>query len=152
MRVSASPNYLHDTNIILHQVRDNALAQWIEVTYVLPGVSPPPYISIVSVGELLSLASQFNWGTSRRQRLADILRGLRVLNLDEPGLVDAYAEIDVYSISVGKRMGQNDIWIAATAKATGTRLLTTDRDFDHLDGVHIERDWIDPASRLPATP
>lgn len=43
-------------------------------------------------------------------------------------------------------MGQNDMWIAATAKATGATLLTTDRDFDHLQGEHIRRVWLDPDS------
>jgi predicted nucleic acid-binding protein len=36
------------------------------------------------------------------------------------------------------------LWIAATAHATGARLLTTDHDFDHLDPTFLARDWIDP--------
>ncbi len=41
-------------------------------------------------------------------------------------------------------MGKNDLWIAATANATGALLLTTDKDFDHLDGAFLNRVWIDP--------
>lgn len=41
-------------------------------------------------------------------------------------------------------MGDNDLWIAATAKVTGALLLTTDKDFDHLYPVHLQRDWINP--------
>jgi len=37
-----------------------------------------------------------------------------------------------------------DLWIAATAHATGARLLTTDKDFDHLHPAFVQRDWIDP--------
>ena len=42
-------------------------------------------------------------------------------------------------------VGDNDLWIAATAQITGTTLLTTDKDYDHLSPFYIQRDWIDPA-------
>ncbi len=45
-------------------------------------------------------------------------------------------------------LGKNDLWIAATAQVTGAAILTTDRDFDPLHGLFLQRDWIDPASRL----
>jgi tRNA(fMet)-specific endonuclease VapC len=51
------------------------------------------------------------------------------------------------SRQLGRPMGENDVWIAAAARATNTRLLTTDRDFDHLHPTMLQRDWIDPASR-----
>jgi len=51
-----------------------------------------------------------------------------------------------------RTIGQNDLWIAAAAKATGATLLTTDRDFDHLDPTQLQRIHIDPASRLPSAP
>lgn len=35
-------------------------------------------------------------------------------------------------------MGKNDLWIAATASVLKTKLLTTDMDFDHLDGVFLD--------------
>lgn len=34
-------------------------------------------------------------------------------------------------------MGKNDLWIAATASVLGTKLLTTDEDYTHLDGVFL---------------
>jgi len=40
-------------------------------------------------------------------------------------------------------MGDNDIWIAATASVLKATLLTTDRDFDHLDGVFLRVFYID---------
>lgn len=39
-------------------------------------------------------------------------------------------------------MGKNDIWIAATASVFNLRLITTDKDFDHLDGVYIDLEYI----------
>jgi len=40
-------------------------------------------------------------------------------------------------------MGQNDIWIAATAATLGAWLMTTDEDFEHLHPKYIQRISID---------
>jgi tRNA(fMet)-specific endonuclease VapC len=36
-----------------------------------------------------------------------------------------------------KNVGKNDLWIAATAHVTKSKLVTTDDDFDHSNGVFI---------------
>lgn len=59
-------------------------------------------------------------------------------------IYQAYEAIDTYSLANGRRMGKNDIWIAATAKAAGIVLLTTDKDFDHLHPSIIKRNYLDP--------
>jgi predicted nucleic acid-binding protein len=46
-----------------------------------------------------------------------------------------------------RNMGKNDIWIAATASVLNATLVTTDADFDHLNGVFLTVAYIDP--RLP---
>jgi tRNA(fMet)-specific endonuclease VapC len=43
-------------------------------------------------------------------------------------------------------MGKNDLWIAACAKASGASLLTTDKDFDHLNGALLTVEYISPTS------
>jgi tRNA(fMet)-specific endonuclease VapC len=35
-------------------------------------------------------------------------------------------------------MGNNDLWIAATASLLGASLMTTDADFDHLNDVFLK--------------
>jgi tRNA(fMet)-specific endonuclease VapC len=55
-----------------------------------------------------------------------------------------YAAIDSHSESIDKPMGKNDVWIAASAHALRVCLLTTDKDFDHLQTLFITREWIDP--------
>ena len=40
-------------------------------------------------------------------------------------------------------MGKNDLWIAATAHASGAVLVTTDKDFDHLHGIWLNREFVD---------
>ena len=47
---------------------------------------------------------------------------------------------------MGRRMRKNDLWMAVTAYGLSAHLLTTDHDFDHLHGVFLQRDWIDPAA------
>ncbi|MGB1243372.1 MAG: PIN domain-containing protein [Chitinophagales bacterium] len=59
-----------------------------------------------------------------------------------------YGEIDVYSQGKlkarrlprglsARNMGKNDLWISSTASVTGATLLTTDKDFQHLDGIYL---------------
>ncbi len=43
-----------------------------------------------------------------------------------------------YSFDTPGNMGKNDLWIAATASVLNLELLTTDSDFDHLDGEFIK--------------
>lgn len=47
-------------------------------------------------------------------------------------------------------MGKNDLWIAASAKAAGAFLLTTDNDFDHLFDDVLDGASIDPTSKPDA--
>lgn len=137
---------LPDTNIFVHYVRRSPLFLRIEAKYGLAQLNPPPLISIVTRGEALSLAAQFQWGTARREELQRLLLRCVTVNLDHPGLVEAYAEMDAYSLSIGRSIGDNDLWIAATARVTGA-LLTTDKDFDHFCPTFMQRDWIDPNTK-----
>ena len=36
-----------------------------------------------------------------------------------------------------RNMGKNDIWIAAVTTILGAKLITLDKDFDHLDGEYF---------------
>lgn len=76
-----------------------------------------------------------------------MLNNVVTIDIGQPGIVEAYVEVELASQAAkgGKRnMQDNDIWVAATAKATDSVLLTTDKDFDHLDPSVIRREWIDP--------
>ena len=139
--------YLLDTSVLLHSVRDDALSQQVRITYSLNDPLTALIINPVIEGEMRSLALQSGWGSRRVERLDQLLARARSIPLDFPGVIDAYARIDSHCRRTGRPIGENDTWIAATAYATGARLLTTDRDFDHLDGVFVTRDWIDPKIR-----
>ena len=40
-------------------------------------------------------------------------------------------------------MCDNDLWIAATTSALNATLITTDKDFDHLDGIFLKVIYVD---------
>ena len=116
--------FLLDTNILLAYTREGVLASQIEAKYSLLSASELPLISIVSEGELRSLALQFGWGTLRTQRIEALLNVLTVVPLPYQGIVEIYAEIDDNSKRRGVPMGKNDVWIAATAHVTRAALLS----------------------------
>jgi len=67
--------------------------------------------------------------------------------LDTNILIDRYVQIDTFSQNkllgqplglTPRNMGKNDLWIAATASVLGAKLLTTDGDFNHLQGVFLD--------------
>lgn len=41
------------------------------------------------------------------------------------------------------KMGKNDLWIAATAVVENAELITTDKDFIHLDGEFLTVHYVD---------
>ncbi len=136
---------LLDTGIFLAYVRGGPTGRQIETTYSLLNDPAPPLYSIVTDGEIRVLAARSGWGPSRIGQLSDLLSRFTRISLEAPGVLEAYVDIDVYSLDIGRVMGKNDLWIAATANATGAILLTTDSDFDHLDPAFLTRIRIDPA-------
>jgi tRNA(fMet)-specific endonuclease VapC len=142
--MSAGVGYLLDTNIIVALMRDNDLGRSIETTYGLRASLNRSLISVVTVGEMLSLVRQFGWGKLKITALETLLKQLVWIDINDDSMLDAYGELDHESLKAGRRMGQNDVWIAAAARVSRMTLLTTDRDFDHLHGTWIDRIWIDP--------
>lgn len=136
--------YFLDTNILVHFVREDGIAQHIHQQYSPLLADPRPLISIVTIGELRSLAIQWNWGEQKQDRMRFFLDYFWKMPIEKPEVLSAYPAIDAYSESIGRPMGKNDVWIAASAHVMNTHLLTTDTDFDHLHTVFITRIWIDP--------
>ena len=136
-----------DTNLLVRYVRADALSRQIEAEYQLTKQAKPVYISVVVEGEIRSLAERFGWGAARRDYLDQFLQKLVIVPVQGADLVRAYAEIETFSDRMGRPLGsKNDLWITATAHATGTTLLTTDRDFDHLDPLFLRHVWINPVA------
>lgn len=141
------PPYILDTNVLVHLIRGDALWERLRKTHQLLLADPRPLISVVTVGELRSLAIQFNWGTEKIDQLVYYLGYFRRVSIDDPEIIRAYAVIDAHAQGSGRRFGKNDLWIAATASVLGAKLLTTDIDFDSLDPLFLSREWIDPTTK-----
>jgi tRNA(fMet)-specific endonuclease VapC len=95
------------------------------------------------------VVSVVSWGEHRIKTLDRLNEFFIIADIYEETILQKYGEIDAYS--QGKRlsnplptglsarnMGKNDLWIAATAHVLGLTILTSDNDFDHLNGVFIE--------------
>ncbi len=144
MITPVGPLYLLDTNILVHYARRDRTQQQIEAQYRLMMVPDPPLICYVTEAEIRSLARQFGWGPNRISQMEFFLTLLRRVPIENDAIVVAYVEIDFYSLGLGRDMGKNDLWIAAVAHVTGATLLTTDRDFNHLDGIFLQRIYVGP--------
>ena len=144
-------NYIIDTNIILAYLRKVDIAKAIEVKYNLMQARNTTIISIVSVGEVKSLAIQNNWGNRKQALLDTFLNKFIIADINFTAIVDKYAEIDAFSQgklqshqlkTSARNMGKNDLWIAATASVLNATLLTMDKDFLHLDKYFINLELI----------
>jgi tRNA(fMet)-specific endonuclease VapC len=140
------PLYVLDTNVLVHLCRDDALGRHVKQAYDLQNQVYKPVICIVTHGEAQSFAELNNWGAPKRRKLAELLENLVTVDISNPEVLAAYAEIDVASqrhMEGSRNMGKNDLWIAAVTRVVNGRLLTTDKDFDHLHPQLIQREYLD---------
>ena len=145
-------DYILDTNIVLTYLRNNIQARNLEQTLNLLSGQHNLIISVVSIGELKSIAKQNNWGKRRINNLEDMLSDFLIADINTEAVIEKYATIDAFSQGklVGKKvnfsarnMGKNDLWIAATAAVLDIPLFTTDKDFAHLQGKFLQLRQID---------
>ena len=144
-------NILLDTNIVLNLSKATSvqpLTKIVEFDYKLV------FISVVSIAELKSIALQNNWGVRRWEAIDVVLDKVNVVEMNE-AMANVYAAIDAFSqrrspsfarypFSTPRNMGKNDLWIVTTAALLGLKLITSDADFDHLNGEFIDVQFIKP--------
>jgi tRNA(fMet)-specific endonuclease VapC len=138
--------YLLDTCILVHLVRGDRDGKKIQKAYNLKAFYSECLISVVTRGEMEKLGREFNWDNAKLKAMRDLLDQLITVDINDPSIIAAYAEIDHFSDERGIRMGKNDVWIAAAAKATGYQLMTMDRDFDHLASEFVSLLLVEPDS------
>jgi tRNA(fMet)-specific endonuclease VapC len=139
--------YIWDTNILLNAVRDDYFLDKLSEKYEFSNPLNQIFASIVTIGEIHAIALRNRWGEKRMANLAQKLKLVKTISIDDdPALIKMYAEIDVYSQSQhptlrlptsARKMGKNDLWIAATTAIYNATLLSTDADFTHLDGLFL---------------
>jgi tRNA(fMet)-specific endonuclease VapC len=143
-------NLLLDTNIIIQICRHSPKPAALKI------INPNDdalYISLASYAEVMSFAVKNKWGEKRLEKLNDFIANSRIVELTD-FLVNFYVEIDTFSqrsnpnftqypFSSAITMGKNDLWIAATAAFLDLTLVTTDKDFKHLDQVFMDVRYIE---------
>ncbi|MCC7435385.1 MAG: PIN domain-containing protein [Methanoregulaceae archaeon] len=121
--------YLWDTSLLVHAVRGSVTFNKIDASLGLVEAKVAPTISIVSRGEIMAFAAHKHWGAAKLKVLETLLDRCVVIPIDDDDLVEIYAELAEHSIRNGRNVGQNDLWIAATAVHFGLTVLTLDGDF-----------------------
>jgi tRNA(fMet)-specific endonuclease VapC len=140
---------LLDTNVVLHVVRGSEVATRIDAAVRLRSRAERALISVVTIGEALAFARRRGWGDSKTARLEELVRELVVVDINNATVLRRYAEMHEYLVKIGRSVGDNDIWIAACAAAASAVLITTDRDFDALNGVHVTCLYFEPNLHPP---
>ena len=86
-------------------------------------------VSIVTWGELAA-------GVNSLEELDRLLRRVRVLMVHRQVAWEA-GRIDRELAQAGGRLGENDNWIAATARTWGLRLVSRDGAFSRVPGLDV---------------
>jgi tRNA(fMet)-specific endonuclease VapC len=121
-------SFLLDTSAILHFTRSNSpVAQQIELDYGVSLSAFRPSICVITLGEIEAFAQ--SWGAKRIAAARTVLQSFATIDINHGEVIDAYGALHSENKARGSGVGQNDLWIAATAMATGLTLISADRDF-----------------------
>lgn len=146
-------SYLLDTGILVGFLRGASYAETVAAECNLWDARTVSLVSVVSDAELRSFAIRRKWGQKKLEVLNELFRRIAHVPIEQPALIEKWAEIDAFNHNKhdtlklqgsNRKMGDNDIWIAATASVLRARLLTTDHDYDHLDGLFLDVTYVDP--------
>ena len=92
------------------------------------------------------------WGNKKISQLERLVDKFMVADINVEEIIERYAEIDAFSQGklenrkskfTARNMGKNDLWIAATASYLDVEFITTDKDFEHLNGEYLIVNQID---------
>lgn len=131
--------YLLDTNVISGLMRKRP-----EIRAHLSSLGPSHGIITCPIvrGEILFGIEKLPNGR-RRQELAEratsVLAEIPCESIPEAA-GDVYGQIKAARQRQGLTLDENDLWVAATAKALDAVLVSTDRDFAQINGSTVE-DW-----------
>jgi len=131
--------YLMDTNICIYIQRQKPATVLARFEKLKPGDAA---ISVITWGELLYRAEKSQQRKRALQLLDEFKTLVPVLSLPE-NVGNAYGVIRASLESKGKPIGNNDLWIAAHAKAAALTLVTNnEREFRRVPGLKIQN-WVD---------
>jgi tRNA(fMet)-specific endonuclease VapC len=143
---------LYDTGILIYIVRDTSIEE--NVRKIVNPDCLEEFISVVNKAEALSIANKNAWGKTKISKLNKLFQDITIVDISDDSIINKYVEIDVFSQKQRgskkedspRNMGKNDLWIAATASCLDFELITTDKDYDHLQNNFLERSYFPPES------
>jgi tRNA(fMet)-specific endonuclease VapC len=97
------------------------------------------YLPLVVLGELLFGAYKSNQSAKALAQVQAFYDGCIVLLPDEK-TADLYGQIKAELSAAGRKIPENDVWIAAVARQQGYPLATRDRHFSFVPDLTI-LDW-----------
>src|SRR5215469_290467 len=126
--------FLLDTNICIYIRRRRPPAVLERFRQLTPGEA---VLSVITYGELIYGAEKSQFGEQALRHLAELAGLLPVMEV--PMLAgEFYGSIRAILAAEGSMIGNNDLWIAAHAKAAGLILVTNnEREFRRIQGLEI---------------
>ena len=132
------PKYLLDTNICIYLTKQQHPALTARFQSLAENEVA---MSVITYGEL-------QFGAQKSQKPKQVLEALERLSLAIPVLVmtqdtsQHYGEIRAHLQKQGTPIGNNDLWIAAHARAEGLILVTNNvREFERVPDLKVEN-WV----------
>ena len=92
-------------------------------------------LSFVTVGELLTWSKHRKWGP---EKIAELERRIALTGVIpyDMALCQTYAELNAQLLKAGRQIGDNDLWIAATAIRHSLPLISHNRKhYDEIPGL-----------------
>lgn len=93
-------------------------------------------VSVIVTGELQYGAQKSARTESNLALFSSFLSNFKIVPIDE-SIASMYGVVKEQLRKKGVNIPENDIWIAATAKSQGCRLLTYDTHFTSVDGLKV---------------
>lgn len=129
------PRYLLDTNICIYIQQKRPEEVLRRFRKLRPGEAA---LSVITYGELLYGAVKSKQRATALARLQELVQLLPALSLPEAA-AEAYGAIRADLESKGEMIGNNDLWIAAHARAMGLILVTNnEREFRRVGGLKVQ--------------
>jgi len=129
------PRYLLDTNICIY-IRQNRPEQVLRRFRKLRPREAA--LSVITYGELLYGAAKSAQRAAALERLRELVQLLPALPLPEAA-AESYGTIRADLESKGEMIGNNDLWIAAHAIASGLTLVTNnEKEFRRVRGLKVQ--------------
>ena len=131
--------FLLDTNICIYIRRQRPSEVLARFQRLKPGEA---VVSVITYGELVYGAERSQSREQAVRQLAELVSLLPVMDLP-PLAGQCYGAIRAALEAKGEMIGNNDMWIAAHAKAAELTVVTNnEREFRRVQGLKIQN-WVD---------